>query len=437
MNTASFCAACADHTGRRIGYAALPGLLCILMLLSGCMRGDLPRQGDMAMWTLSDMSALPQPAGTVSPPPVGEVLSLQVAVEQAAEELFASVPARYRTASRVVAVDPLVDGVTGAQTVATRTMQDLLEEHIRQKQPAYEIRPLNADTLASSPVVLVGSIRGVTPNGPEPGQPVAHRIWFSLADIRTGTVIGHSMAWADAAQVDATPTGFFRESPVWVADRGMSAYLQTCLTGIGGPVPTSYLDGILAAALVAEAITAYEAGAFDDALSLYESARRTTMGNQLRVHNGLYLAQLKLGRLEEAEFAFAGLVDFGLSHERLAMQMLFQPSSTAFLKDAAVTGQYPMWVRQLARGTDLSGKCLGLIGHTSATGPVALNERLSLARAERVRAELIEEVPLLQSRIFARGAGSNHLIIGTGRDDSSDALDRRVEFQPFACGLTA
>jgi hypothetical protein len=43
--------------------------------------------------------------------------------------------------------------------------------------------------------------------------------------------------------------------------------------------------------------------------------------------------------------------------------------------------------------------------------------------------------PSLKKRTVAFGVGSRENLIGTGRDDASDVLDRRVEFKPIEpCG---
>ncbi len=91
-----------------------------------------------------------------------------------------------------------------------------------------------------------------------------------------------------------------------------------------------------------------------------------------------------------------------------------------------------MWLRQVAHRAGPPGPCLEPGGHTSPTGLVALNERLSLTRAEAVRAGLARHAPAMGERAVARGVGSTGNLVGTGRDDASDALDRRVEFRPFA-----
>ena len=41
----------------------------------------------------------------------------------------------------------------------------------------------------------------------------------------------------------------------------------------------------------------------------------------------------------------------------------------------------------------------------------------------------------LRGRIVATGKGSREMIVGTGRDDASDALDRRVEFKTAKCAI--
>jgi outer membrane protein OmpA-like peptidoglycan-associated protein len=92
-----------------------------------------------------------------------------------------------------------------------------------------------------------------------------------------------------------------------------------------------------------------------------------------------------------------------------------------------------MWLRQIALHTADASRCLEIVGHTSATGSVALNDQLSVLRAQKIEGELEKEVPGLQKSLSANGVGSRELIVGNGRDDSSDALDRRVEFKVVTC----
>jgi outer membrane protein OmpA-like peptidoglycan-associated protein len=117
----------------------------------------------------------------------------------------------------------------------------------------------------------------------------------------------------------------------------------------------------------------------------------------------------------------------------LAVKFVFRPGSTAFWPDRAISGPYPMWLRQIAARTDARDACLEVEGHTSPTGSPVVNERLSLARAERVRRELVARRPGLRDQLEAEGVGSRETVVGTGADDVSDVLDRRVEFEPRSC----
>jgi outer membrane protein OmpA-like peptidoglycan-associated protein len=58
-----------------------------------------------------------------------------------------------------------------------------------------------------------------------------------------------------------------------------------------------------------------------------------------------------------------------------------------------------------------------------------VNEQLSQLRAEYVKDRLESDEPALRGHVIATGVGSKNNLIGTGADNLSDALDRRVEFK--------
>jgi len=63
-------------------------------------------------------------------------------------------------------------------------------------------------------------------------------------------------------------------------------YVNTCQASKpGDPIQPLYLDGILAATLVSEAIAAYDTGRYKEALERYTSAAEMPSGNQLSVYN--------------------------------------------------------------------------------------------------------------------------------------------------------
>jgi outer membrane protein OmpA-like peptidoglycan-associated protein len=66
-----------------------------------------------------------------------------------------------------------------------------------------------------------------------------------------------------------------------------------------------------------------------------------------------------------------------------------------------------------------------VIGHTDRVGSLQFNDRLSLQRAERVRAELVK-LGIDQARIQIAGRGERELLVPTA-DEIAEARNRRVE----------
>jgi outer membrane protein OmpA-like peptidoglycan-associated protein len=80
-----------------------------------------------------------------------------------------------------------------------------------------------------------------------------------------------------------------------------------------------------------------------------------------------------------------------------------------------------------------AGVCLNIVGHTSRTGTEAVNDRISVARAETVKRLLEAQVRTLAPRLRATGVGFRENLVGSGTDDALDAVDRRVEFKVVDC----
>jgi outer membrane protein OmpA-like peptidoglycan-associated protein len=258
---------------------------------------------------------------------------------------------------------------------------------------------------------------------------------LALADLKTNRIISKSATRALPEGIDPTPTTFFADSPAFVRDPATEAYIKNCQgTRLGDPIEQIYTDRIQVAVHVNNGIEAYNAKNYIEALEHFEKARRAPGGEQLRVFNGLYLVNWKLNRREAAREAFGRIVDFGLDAQRLSVKFLFMPNSARFGLEKGV--DYTTWLREIALRTVKADKCLEVVGHTSATGSADVNERLSLQRAEFVKGRLLAASSGANAKRFvAKGAGSRELMVGTGKDDASDALDRRVEFKTIPCAL--
>ncbi|OYW67159.1 MAG: hypothetical protein B7Z40_08460 [Bosea sp. 12-68-7] len=352
-------------------------------------------------------------------------------MQRAATELFGKAAI---TGDRVeLVIDPLIDAASGAQSAATRAMQQRLVEIVRTSYPRFVVQPFTPEVLARNPVVLVGTFTAISQAGNE-APPDAFRICLSLADLASRTVVAKGVARATPDDVDVTPTPYFRDVPVWAKDQATDAYVKTCQgTPMGGRLDPAYVDRLPANALIQDGIAEYEAQRFREALAFYRTARKLPGGDQHRVRVGTYLANAKLGRRDDAVDAFGDLVDYGLSTEHLSVRLLFRPGSTQFIDNPQTTEPYPMWLSQIATRVRQKNACLEIVGHTSRTGPPSLNERLSVLRAQFIMDLLLTGMPDGRSRMIASGRGFRDNLVGTGKDDASDALDRRVEFKVIGC----
>ncbi len=372
----------------------------------------------------------PAPAAPAAPP--APPAPFDTALLNAATALFSKALLPPGDEKIELVIDPLIDGVSGAQSAASHLMEKRLTELAQKSYPRFQVEPFNTQTLDRAPVVLIGTFTAINNAGNANGPRDVYRICLALADLRSKKIISKGFAKALPDGVDATPTPTFADNPVWADDESTIAYIKICQgTKAGDPLNPVYVDRIGTASLISDGITEYDNKRYRESLAFYRTAMRRPGGDQLRVHNGIYLANWKLTRREDATQSFGDLVSFGLKNDKLAVRLLFQPGSTQFFGEA--TSPYSMWLQQIASRAAESDTCLEIVGHTSATGPAQLNERLSVLRAQTIKSNLERDDRRLAGKLIATGVGPREILIGTGKDDASDALDRRVEFKVQKC----
>ena len=87
-----------------------------------------------------------------------------------------------------------------------------------------------------------------------------------------------------------TPTPYFRDSPAWTKDPATEGYIKTCQgTKPGDPINPVYADRIKTAALISEAIEAYDAGRYQQALDRYTQVLQHARGRSV-AHVQRYLS---------------------------------------------------------------------------------------------------------------------------------------------------
>jgi outer membrane protein OmpA-like peptidoglycan-associated protein len=383
-------------------------------------------------------AALPQPTpspqAAPSPPPPPTPVPFDDALLRAANDLFSKAVVPPGDGKIELVIDPLIDGISGAQSTATRLMQERIVALVRKSYPRFEVRPFSSEALSRGPVVLIGTFTAVNNAGVADGPRDAYRICLALADLRSKSIVSKGVARAKPEAIDVTPTPAFADTPVWASDPATSIYIKACQgTKPGDPIDPVYVERIGTSSLISDAILEYDDRRYRESLAFYRTALKMTGGDQLRVRSGIYLANWKLNRRDDATDAFGSLVDYSLAGKKLSMRFLFKPGSTQFVDDPQISAPYPMWLSQIATRAVQRNTCLQLVGHTSKTGPAQVNERLSVLRAQFIKDLLQNSSPRLADKLKATGVGFRENLIGTGRDDASDAIDRRVDFNVSDC----
>jgi outer membrane protein OmpA-like peptidoglycan-associated protein len=333
--------------------------------------------------------------------------------------------------NRAVVVDPMLEAGSGQQTALTHQLEDKVAARLRSNQ--FELLPFEPASLGKAQYLLTGTLARLHGAKAGSNSRVPFQINLALVDLKSGNVVAQSSARARDDGQDTTPTPYYRDSPVLVKDKVVDGYIRTAATAPGRPADADYFQRVNVAMVINAATTAYDAERYQEALGLYRNALASPTGEQLRSLNGVYLASWKLGHAAEAEQAFGKVVAHGIANNNLGVKFLFNPGSTEFWSDPKVSGPYPIWLRQIARNAASSKVCMNVVGHTSHTGGEAYNDRLSEQRAAVIRQKLAGEAAELGARMKASGVGFRQNLIGTGTDDASDALDRRVEFKVLGC----
>lgn len=358
------------------------------------------------------------------PAVLGDGVTLAEAAKHVAADLTHQIG--FSLSSQTFVVDPMLDSRTGQQTEGVLQVQATVVAAFTQQAKGLSRREFTAEGIAGAKLVVSGVLTA------QPGSD-DYRLSVAIADRASGLVIAQSAVQFRQAGLSKVPTAFYRDSPSTVKDRSVQGYMKTADTAKGKPADALYIQQIPTAAILADALTAYNAEQWEEALAKYEAASQRSDGQQLRTFNGIYLTNIELGRMPPAKVAFGKIVALGLATNNLAVKLLFRPGTTEYWGDPRVSRHYPMWIEQIAQALLNSGGCLQIVGHTSASGSDATNERLSRARALAIRDALATHAPTLSQAAQVMGMGSRENIVGSGKDDASDALDRRVEFRMLAC----
>jgi outer membrane protein OmpA-like peptidoglycan-associated protein len=361
-------------------------------------------------------------------------MEFNAAIKKLSENIFAQVRQNQNVIGRmgntVFVVDPFIDANTAEVTEMSRQIEQLMTQQLRASFPNYRLEPMNAKTVQAANFVINGTTR-IDRSSAES----FYRVSSSVVDIKTGVVIANAEVWLENKQLKHNPVSSYRDSPMYLKDKRVGGYIATSLTPAGELADREYFESLPTSALLTEADRVFDEGDFKRALSIYQIAESRPDGRIMKTYSALYQCYRKTGQMSEAENAFVKLVDVGLANTNISTRFLFTVNSTEFVNDADLRSQYALWLRHIARRTSAAGVCLQVLGHSSRTGSERYNEGLSLQRAQAVQKAMQKDFPAALQKTKAIGRGYRDNVIGSGTDDSQDAIDRRVEFRVVDCDL--
>src|SRR5246127_1514492 len=94
------------------------------------------------------------PRVAAAPPPAPTPVPFDAALLKAANDLFSKANLDGAPDKMTLVIDPLIDGVTGAQSNATHLEEQRISELVKSNYPRFRVARFSAETIAQAPVVL-------------------------------------------------------------------------------------------------------------------------------------------------------------------------------------------------------------------------------------------------------------------------------------------
>lgn len=345
--------------------------------------------------------------------------------KQYAVELLAKRTGLVKTPA--IVFDPLVYLQDGQQPVVNRRIGKLLAQAM---QPDFTLLPLTPGNLKQAGLCLSGTISPLKDGGGKKGPVFLLKV--VVIDKASGEV--KAVVRMGVTGLPLEPYALYQDSPTFLKGASLDLTMGAVDTPLGRKAPTGYLALLPAQAELQVGLQAYQEKKYRQALQSFQEAARLNQPPILAALSGEFLCLRKLGEERKANQAFHKLLANSIEQrQRVDFRLLFKVDSPYFLENATLVARYAWWLRHLARYVQESGACLEIIGHCSHTGNEKYNDRLSLQRAKLVQGIMAVTYPEVKQKTRVTGMGWRENIVGTGADNVTDAIDRRVEFKVIVC----
>ena len=385
--------------------------LLALVLLAACEKKEVVR-----------------PAPPPPPPPIEVTFHRDVpsAIAFLTKSLGQQLVNTPRPAQNVVPVEEFFSAQSAEVTSSGRELQRLLAAALSQNMAPLNFVPLDINSANNAQWALLANYAVPAANESlQPGKWL--RLQVAMVESSTGKVLTRINTYLDSAAFNAEPTQFFKDAPMYFTD-GRHRDRVGAMYG-----ESRTLNEVLALqSELANAVTAYEGNRYAEAEQGFTNIRKVAVNHPTAL-TGLYQTYWRTGRKAEAEQVFSELVAAGIDAGSLSVKLLFKVGGTAFVDSADLPIQYRLWMKSVGQVVASKNKCVDVTGHASKSGSPEYNDRLSLQRAESIVTLISQTSRDARQRFKSAGRGYQETIVGTGANDATDAIDRRVEFKVRDC----
>jgi outer membrane protein OmpA-like peptidoglycan-associated protein len=325
-----------------------------------------------------------------------------------------------------IVIDPFVDVESGYPIKINTKIKDIIAQEISKR---FEITgEMEPDNLEVSEYVLNGIV-SIEEKVGKRGN--IYKVNASVFEKSSGKVL--ASAAIHISGFDTTPMDIYKESPVYLKGKSYEQHLSSVKKMPNEEVDKDYQNRLMIKAMLVKGDLLYEQREFKKSLTYYNQAASIQTDQPMEVLNGQFTNLAKQGQWVEAENAYGKLAKASvLETNEVTSKITFGPNSKQPLENK--TEQYNIYMKQIANLVASIRACkIKIIGHCSRTGTANYNDNLSLQRAAWIQKKMASYAPEIMSKSQIIGRGFRENIVGTGTDDITDEIDRRVEFKFSDC----
>ncbi|NVN99796.1 MAG: OmpA family protein [Geobacteraceae bacterium] len=328
-----------------------------------------------------------------------------------------------------IAIDPFIDVESGYPVKANVQIANLISKEIGKR---FAITgEMDPENLERSEYVLNGMVTLEDKYGK---QSKAYKVFATVFEKSSGKVLASASVYINS--FDTTPMDIYKDSPVFFKGNNYKDHVASVRKDPDETITKGYNDRLSSKAMLVKGDSLYEKQDYNKSLAYYNQVAGGQKEQELEVLNGQFTNLVKQGQLENAEHVYIKLLNTSITEtSEVANKIIFAPNSIVPLDSKM--DLYKIYIRQIANRVAASSACrVQIIGHSSRTGSGSYNDKLSRQRAEWIQHQMESYSPKSRSRTQTIGRGFKENVVGSGKDDLTDAIDRRVEFKFNQCEVT-